>query len=135
MMPTQMIPQLTTVLAVLVCLAALWRGDRPTRLIGGMVLIGWLLTPMARQAGGVVSVLALDLALLAGMVWVSARWRRLWIATAAACHLIATASHVARMLDPSLSGYVYITSLGLWSLGVIVLLLLAITVWRPVTPN
>ena len=69
------------------------------------------------------------------MVGISLHWRRLWIATAAACQLIAASSHVARLLDPSLSGYVYITSLGLWSMGVIVLLLLAITVWRPATAS
>ena len=116
------------VLALVTCGLALWRGDRPTRLFAVLYLVGWACSLVAHRlpAGrGFMLSFAIDAVAVGLMIWISLRWRRLWIAVASAWQLVATLSHLAAARDIGISLYTYRFAQNLWATGVILILLWA----------
>lgn len=100
-----------------VCAIAALRGRNEERLAAGGLLAGWALTMVAyRYQGQQVEwgILLIDIALLALLAWIALRSARYWPLFAAGFHLLAVVTHVARSVDPSVTGWAYITAEIIW---------------------
>lgn len=96
----------------------MWRGGRDERLAGNSVLIAWLLTKLVSRYQGLETewgVLVVDLGLLAVLLWLALRSRRHWPLFAAGFHLLAVITHIARMVDPTVGGWAYLTANIMWA--------------------
>lgn len=119
-----------------VCLYAMWRGGAPERVAGVMMAAAAVLTALLPVVPGVtfhiveVPRLATDIALLAGLLVVTAYADRFWPIYCTGLHLLAVATHGVRAIDPHVLPIVYTRVTG-W-LGYPVLLILLIGTWRHV---
>lgn len=107
-----------TLLVVGTFALAIWRGGREERLAGNAVLIAWLLTKLLYRYEGAQTewgVLTVDVGLLGLLLWLALRSRRHWPMFAAAFHLLAVISHLARTVDPSVGGWAYLTAAIIWA--------------------
>lgn len=105
----------TTVLVV--CGVALRRGGRDERLSAGVMLAAWAMSMVLDRTGFREiewGILAVDLAALAVFVWITLRSDRYWPIFAAAFHLLAIITHMARTIDPTVRGWAYLTAEILW---------------------
>ena len=96
---------------------AMRRGGADERLAANTVLIGWLLTKLVSRYQGQQTewgVLVVDLGALAVFVWVALRSPRYWPLFAAGFHLLALVTHLARMVDPTVGGWAYLTAGIIW---------------------
>lgn len=106
---------------------AIWRGGRPERTIAVAMVIASFATPIAQMRplsnNPDVGVFAVDLALLAVMIWVSLRSDRWWPLFATAFHLISVAIHIVKLTRPDTAQAIYATSriafsyLSIYALG------------------
>jgi hypothetical protein len=123
--------------AALVCGLAVWRGDRPARWVGlaygGAFALGFVAFNGRRTDVEVLPFL-LDATILVVFVWVSLRWRRLWIAVAAACLLMATVAHAAALMDLRIALNTVIMTQNIWNMGVVLALLWG-AVWGSPRPG
>jgi hypothetical protein len=97
---------------------AMWRGGREERFAGNAVLIAWLLTKLVSRYQGHQTewgVLLVDAGLMALFVWLALTSRRHWPIFAAGFHLLAVVTHVARMVDPTVGGWAYLTANIMWA--------------------
>lgn len=104
-----------TVLAV--CAISARRGRPDDRLAAGGLLAGWAMTMLVYRSQFTEpewGIFAVDGALLALLIWIALRSDRHWPLFAAAFHLLAIATHVARMVDHSVGGWAYITAEIFW---------------------
>ncbi len=109
---------------------AMWRGGADERLAAHTVLIGWLLSKIMFRYQGLQTewgVLAVDLGALAVFVWVALRSARYWPLFAAGFHLLTLITHLARMADPSVGGWAYLTAGIIW--GYLLLASVAYGAW------
>ena len=101
-----------------VCAIAVWRGGDEERLAAAGYLADWSLTLLvfkARSQETQWAVLLIDAGLLALYLWLAFRSRRYWPLFAAGFHLLAVVTHLARAVDPRVSGWAYLTAELLWS--------------------
>lgn len=116
----------------LLCLASLRWGGWPERIVSflfvaaaaGSVLLKSSVTGGYRTIE--MGVLAVDLTLLAGLVWVMVTVDRKWLIWVVALHAISTTGHLARMVTPDLSRMAYALMVGASSYPVLLLLALGI---------
>ena len=97
---------------------AMWRGGREERLAGNAVLIAWLLTKLVSRYQGHQTewgVLLVDCGLLAVFGWLAMTSRRYWPIFAAGFHLLALLTQLARMIDPTVGGWAYLTANIMWA--------------------
>jgi hypothetical protein len=101
-----------------VALAAFWKGGWSERTAAGAFILAWLATPLLRdrswigtQWGG----FAIDIVFLAVLVGVALRSRRYWPLFAAAFQLLAVLTHLARIIDPHVHVWAYITAGVIWT--------------------
>jgi hypothetical protein len=113
-----------------VCGAAFWKGDREEQVTAGALLLGWVATLVLRdprwlgiQWGG----FAVDGLFMVMITIIALRSRRYWPLAAAGFQLLAIVTHAARMVDPSLGGWVYATAGIVWTQ--LLILSLATGVW------
>lgn len=100
-----------------VCAIAAVRGRNEERLAAGGLLAGWALTMVAYRYQGHQTewgILLIDVALLALLAGIALRSARYWPLFAAGFHLLAVVTHVARSVDPSVTGWAYITAEIIW---------------------
>ncbi len=109
-------------MAIVICGMAMWCGDKAARWAGAVCLAGWLgsilvyrVNPYRADYG----VLAVDIASLAGFVWISMRMRRIWTVILAAFMAIIVASHVAAMIDLRVTIGTLVVGMAMWSYGVL----------------
>jgi len=110
------LPWTLTVIAVMA--VTIWRGGPEERLAANSLLIGWLLTKLVyRYQGGQTEwgILAVDVGLLAVLLWIALRSTRYWPMFAASFHLLAVVTHIAKTADPTVGGWAYITAAIIWS--------------------
>lgn len=89
--------------AVIVCGLGLWKGDRPLRLVSGVTIISWSITPLFSQwdqQGLNVPQTVTDVITAGAYVWLSLRWRRLWIVVMAALAMLVVLCPFVYLLDP-----------------------------------
>lgn len=120
----------------LLCLAALrWGGwaERITAFLflaaaGGSILLKSSVTGGYRTIE--IGVLAVDLALLAGLVWVMVSADRRWLIWVVALQAISTTGHLARLVTPDLSRMAYALMVGASSYPALILLGIGILLHR-----
>jgi len=98
---------------VLVLGYAIWRGGRDERVAAIALAVGVVLTKAVCSHHGQQTewgLLVVDAVLLAVLVWIALVSSRYWPIFAAAFQFLAVIIHLARMADPSLSGWAYISA-------------------------
>jgi hypothetical protein len=117
-----------------VCAAALWQGSRSERIGAVIILGGWLGGVIVSRPGwwnSASGVVAIDAMALVGFVWLALRSPRYWPLWAAGFHLLAVVTHIARIIDPHVRPWAYVTAGILWGyLLVVALAVGVIGAWR-----
>jgi len=119
-------PWISLGVATLVCGLAIWKGDRWTRFVGGIFLGGWILSPFVATTDSLQpewGVMVIDVIALLLFIWASLKARKLWTVFAAACQMMAVASHVISIIDLRIYMATVIVGLALLSYGVLIALL------------
>ncbi|WP_332765960.1 hypothetical protein [Phenylobacterium sp.] len=115
--------QIWLVVMALVCGLAFWRGRRPEWIVAGACILAWALTPLAQNSRNWFDpqwgVFAVDLALLAVLVWLTLTTDRTWLLFASAFQLLAVIIHLAILVDHSVNPMPYRQALVIWSYLVI----------------
>lgn len=104
-----------TVLAV--CAVSARRGGPDDRLAAGGLLAGWAMTMLVYRSQfrePEWGILIVDAALLGLLVWIALRSTHYWPIFAAAFHLLAVVTHVARVVDHGVGAWAYITAEIFW---------------------
>jgi hypothetical protein len=112
-MPYEIPKWIWDAIVVLVLGYTLWRGGRDERVAAIALAIGVVLTKAVYVHQGQQTewgLLAVDAVLLAVLVWIALVSSRYWPIFAAAFQFLAVVIHLARMADPSLSGWAYISA-------------------------
>ncbi len=102
---------------LVVCALAVWRGRRDEQLAAGIMLAAWAVTMVVYRSGFQQTewgILAVDAGALAGFIWIALRSDRFWPLFGAGFHLLAVVTHVARLADPGVGGWAYITAEIVW---------------------
>ena len=121
-------PWISLSVAVLICGFAIWKGDRWARFVAVIYLAGWFITPLLAVGDPLQpewAVMGLDVVVMLLLVWASLKARRLWSVFAAACQMMAVASHVVSIIDLRINMATVVVGLALLSYGVLVALLVA----------
>jgi hypothetical protein len=111
-------PWFSLALMTLVCGASVWRGGWEERTTAMAFMIAWMATLLGRDrawVGPQWTTLAIDLVLLAFLVFVALRSARYWPMFAAGFHLLSVVTHVARMVDPKVGAWAYATAAVIFS--------------------
>jgi hypothetical protein len=129
-----MAPTLFRLLLALVAVYAFVRGSRDERQVGLICVLGAILTHFAwtplneRFAGLETHVMAIDVAVFAGFLWVALRSDRFWPLWVAGLQLTTILGHVLKAVDTSLLSRAYGAALMFWAYPIV--LILAIGTWR-----
>lgn len=123
------------ILTLLCCGFATLFGGRSARAIAIIYIVAVAATALATRdpkawADPHVPALAVDLTLLAGLLWValrSDRWFPLWFT---GFHLVAVASHLASILAPGFAPKLYFLLQSMWSVPMLLTLVIGITLDR-----
>lgn len=116
--------QVGAVLVVAVCLFAFLKGGETERIGAGAYILGWFASLLLQNGGALYQaqygVMAMDILMLAVLIFLTWRSRTAWPAWAAACQLLVVASHVVSMTDlrPQLGSYIAVINLA--GLGVLI---------------
>lgn len=114
-----------------VCGAALWKGGLPERLVALALLLSMGATYLLRDRSWAEpqwAGLAIDLGFFFFLLILALRTDRFWPLWAAGFELLAVVTHGARLVDPTLGDWVYITATVIWTY--LVLTALAIGTWN-----
>jgi hypothetical protein len=129
-----MAPTLFRILLALVALYALLRGKRDERTVSIILVVGVVATHFAwapvpeRFAGLETHVMAIDIAVFAGFLWVALRSDRFWPMWIAGLQLTAIMGHLLKAADSGLFSRAYGAALMFWVYPIV--LILAIGTWR-----
>lgn len=99
---------------------ALWKGGVTERVVAVTLLLELVIYPLLenrRTSGLQYRLLASDILFFAFLAGVALRSRRRWTLWTAAYHLLSVLSHVGKLVDPSLHGWAYQTTLVIWGYG------------------
>ena len=112
------------------CGYALWKGTRDARIIGATCLVASLASYpfLSNYAGIEISVLLVDLIVLALFVFVALRSDRFWPLWMAGLHLTTIVGHALRMMSGDLVPLAYAVALRMWAYPELIILVVA--VWR-----
>ncbi len=102
---------------LLVCVIAVWRGRRDEHLAAGIMLAAWAITMVVYRSGFQQTewgILLVDAGALSGFTWIALRSDRFWPLFAAGFHLLAVVTHVARLADPGVGAWAYLTAEIMW---------------------
>jgi len=113
----------------LVALVA-WRGGREEKFACNALVVAWLLSKLLHKYKGLQpewGILVVDIGLMGVLLWLALRSRRHWPLFAAGFHLLAVVTHVARMADPTVGGWAYLTAAIIW--GYLVVFSVAYGAW------
>lgn len=118
------------ILLLLCCGYALWLGGAPERIAAAIYLISVLLTHAAvsgaarRFSSMEIGVFLVDVVMLGALVTLSLRAARFWPIWATALHMISTAGHAVKLVDPTIIPWAYAFVLAFWSYPMLGLLVL-----------
>lgn len=131
-----MAPHLFRILLALVAVYAFIRGRRDERVVGVILVVGVIATHYAwtplhqRFAGLETHVMAIDVAVFAGFLWVALRSDRFWPLWIAGLQLTAILGHLLKAVDVGLFSRAYGAALMFWAYPIV--LILALGTWRGV---
>jgi len=118
----------------LVAVYAFLRGRRDERIVCGILVIGVLATHLvispvqSRFAGVETAVMAVDLIVFAGFLWVALESERFWPLWIAGLQLTTILGHLLKLMDSGLFSRAYGAALVFWSYPIV--LILAVGTWR-----
>jgi hypothetical protein len=87
---------------------AFWRGDPPLKLAAVALVAGWTLSALAGHRdryGMSYPMTIIDTNVTLVFVWISTRWRLIWVAVLAALTAITTAIPFVALADPEIHWY------------------------------
>jgi hypothetical protein len=129
-----MAPTVFRILLAFVALYALLRGRRDERNVSIILVIGVIATHFAwtpvedRFAGLETHVMAVDIIVFAGFLWVALRSDRFWPLWIAGLQLTTILGHLLKAADTGLFSRAYGAALMFWAYPIV--LILAIGTWR-----
>lgn len=125
---------LTPAVFVGLCLVGLWFGGREERFTAGALLLAYAATLVFRDRSWLGTQWAgfmIDLAFLVLIGAIALRTRRYWPLAASGFQLLGVVTHAARMIDPNVHAWAYITAGVIWSHAVAAAVAVgAINHWR-----
>jgi hypothetical protein len=125
---------LTPAIFVGLSLIGLALGGREERVTAAALLLGFAATLVLRDRswhGTQWAGFAIDVAFLVLIVIIALRTRRYWPLAAAGFQLLGVMTHAARMIDPHVGAWAYITAGVIWSHALAASVAIgAINVWR-----
>ena len=105
------------------CGLAIWRGERPERIVAVTLLVTMVLTPMvqtgAGESGLEIWMFLVDTFFMLVVLAVALTSNRWWPLFCGAFALLAALSHIARTLDQQIAQFSYISATVLWSYGTV----------------
>ena len=119
---------------LLICGYAFWRGRRPERIAAAACLAATITTVLVippvnlRYSSPDLTLLAIDLAMLAVFTAIALRSDRFWPLWVAGLQLTMTMSHLMKALAPALIPKVYAAASVFWSYPI--LLVILVGTWR-----
>ena len=129
-----MAPNIFRILLAIVALYVLFQGRRDERYVGIILVLGVIATHFAisplssRFAGVETHVMAVDIPVFGGFLWVALRSERFWPLWIAGLQLTTILGHVLKAVDAQLFSRAYGAALVFWSYPIV--LILAIGTWR-----
>lgn len=118
---------------------AVWKGRAPERIAAAACALASVVTPFVishRWFDPQWGVLAIDLALLAVLLWLSLATDRIWVLFIAAFQLLSVVTHLAILVDHSVAPLPYRRGLVIWSYLTLVPLAWGTwRVWRRTPPH
>ena len=112
-MPYEIPKWIWDAVVVLVLVAAIWRGGRDERVAAIALAVGVVLSKLVYSHHGQQTewgVMAVDVVLLAVLLWIALVTHRYWPIFAAAFQFLAVIIHLAQIADRSLGGWAYISA-------------------------
>ncbi len=110
-----------------VCTPAVIWGRRPEKRVGAALILEVLATFIAQDHSRMQAVqyalFFMDAGLLAYFLWVAMTSDARWVLFATAFQLLDVATHLAKMLDPRVGGWAYLTAPMIWGYAVVAALL------------
>jgi hypothetical protein len=120
-----------TLVAILACGFALWRGGKPERLAAGLILLDWMITPLLQNQGNLthiqISNFCLDGALTLALGGIALSSNRFWPIWVTAFQILELLMHVAMLADHRVRPIAYFIGTELASY--LILLALVIGTW------
>ena len=118
-----------------VCAFAIAKGDRPARLMGGALVIGWLATLTVRSDtdlwGAVWMAMGIEVLLLILLIRLGWKTDRAWPIWAAGFQSITVLVHIVTMIDLRIRAIAYISAYTIGSYGVLICVAIgALQAWR-----
>lgn len=129
-----MAPTLFRILLALVALYAFLRGKRDERNVSIILVVGVIATHFAwtpvhqRFAGLETHVMAVDIVVFAGFLWVALRSERFWPMWIAGLQLTTIFGHLLKAVEGDLFSKAYGAALMFWAYPIV--LILAVGTWR-----
>ena len=109
---SSLIQQIGAALTVLVTVLALWKGDRPVRILALVSVAAFVLSPLLQNWSDFISpqwgVAAVDGAVLASITVLLLRYDRRWLIFIWGISALSLLAHVGKLIDPTLfpRGYI-----------------------------
>jgi hypothetical protein len=119
------------------CGYALWRGGRPERIFGLVLLIAWTVSPFTINTNNWLdpqwAEAMIDLVVLAALLWLAFTSDRYWPMWCAAFHAVGVLMHVTMLVDRRVPPWSYRTASAIWSYVVLFTLVIGtmVEVHRP----
>lgn len=114
------------ILNVVVCGAALWKGERTEKIAAISIVVATILSPLVQSWDNWSSpqwnILIVDAANLAVFLWLLARTHRIWLLFACAFQLLAVLCHLSMLIDPGIMARSYFAALYLMFYGLMIAL-------------
>lgn len=119
--------------ALAVCALGLWKGDRPLRLVAGVTIASWSITPLFSHWDGHSLNLPqtlTDIVAAAAYVWISLRWRRLWIVVLSAVTILIVLCPFVYALDDRVHRNSWVAANNLLAVAQLGVILTAVALTR-----
>ncbi len=120
------------VLTVLVCGAAIWKGEHTERVAAISIVVASILSPLVQNwhdwSSPQWNILIVDAANLGVFLYLLVRTHRIWLLFGCAFQLLAVLSHVGMLIDPGVMSRAYIGALYLMFYGLMIAL--AVGIWE-----
>ncbi|MBO9545201.1 hypothetical protein [Caulobacter sp.] len=128
-----LVPYGLYLLAMAICVLAVWKGDRPLRLAAAILFVSWMLSalPRGRDMNGMnYPITVIDATCCVAFVWISVRWRKIWCAVLAALMIIETSIPFVTFFSGDIRRYNQIASHNI--VTVMPLAVLVVAIWLAV---